>query len=425
MTNGQEDVVYKVTLDDSEILKELKQLVTRFEEVSEKADKSFKKAGGSAGKSGVVIGGVSGIVQELIGGFVELGKQAAQAFAALISNALELQKEAELTRISVTQIFGGNEAAADAFLDRIKELSIQLGVSRNELGQVGKGILPDVGDVSQTLDLLKNVTILGRDAGQGFDSIRVALEEALSGNLSSLQRRLNIPASTIAKAERYAEQFGLAEGLAKALAERVDQTGLSLDATANTLAVTSGRLQGLGQELLSIFGEGFAPEVTEQLQALLESLENNRDDIEAVAQAAGLLVKNIADLVGTELDEFVNNFNFQGLENGIDVITRIVNGFRLLLDVIQTIANTGASDVLIGLAQRDILQAAEGFQKLGETNPAAVFDEITESIEQYTERANENTEAIENRRKTVESNTDAEIEAANAYLQSQKALHGS
>lgn len=416
------DIVYEADLDDDDVLKALKRIDKNIDDIAKRGKKSFDGISKGAKGSGVVIGGVSGIVQKLVDGFVELGRQAARAFGALITSAIELNKEAELTKISVTQIFGGNEAAADAFLEKVRELSVQLGVSRTELGQIGKGILPDVGDVNQTLDLLKNVTILGRDAGQSFDSIRIALEESLSGNLSSLQRRLNIPASTIAKAERYAEQFGVAEGLARALQERVEGTGLSLDATADTLAITSGKLEGFGQDLLQIFGEQFTPELTEQLQNILQTLDENRDDIEAVAKAVGLLVQNAVAFIGTEMDDFINNIDFQSLEDGIDLVTRLVNGFRFLFDVIQAIANTGAADVIIGFAQKDFIQTAEGLSKLAQTDTADVMKEITDAFGQYSERVDENTKAIEKRREVVEDSTEADLEAANAYLKSQKAL---
>ena len=52
-----------------------------------------------------------------------------------------------MARISVTQIFGGNQKAAEAFLETIKESAIQLGISRTELTQLAKGVLPDIGQI--------------------------------------------------------------------------------------------------------------------------------------------------------------------------------------------------------------------------------------------------------------------------------------
>ena len=421
MADGQ-DVVYKVELDGKQLLSELQKIEKELRNVAKKGDQSFKKTAKTAGLAGGAVGLLVVCVAKLIEGFVELGRQAIRALGSIITQAIELNKEAELTRISLTQIFGGNEAAANAFLEQIKELSIQLGVSRVELGQIGKGILPDVGDVNTTLGLLQNIVILGRDAGQSFDSIRIALEEALSGNLASLQRRLNIPASTIADAEKYAEQFGLADGLAKALQERVERTGLSLEATRDTLAVTAGQLQGVGQDLLQIFGEQFTPELTEQIKNILQSIEENRDDIEAVAKAAGLLVKNVVDFIGTELDDFINNIDFRNIEEGIDNVTRLTNAFRLLFDTLQALSATGIGDILIGLATDDFAQVGVGLVKLATSDVSDVIGEADAALDQFNERVAENQQIINKRREVVESNTEAELEAANAYLQSQKAV---
>ena len=159
------NVVYKVSLTDKEVLAALNRIDKKIDDVADRGEKAFNGIQGSAKLSGVKIGAISGIVQELTGRFIDMGLRAIKVFADIAAESVELNKELELARISVTQIFQGNQAAADAFLESVKQSAVQLGVSRTELTQLAKGVLPDIGSIELTQQFTEAITIFRARCG--------------------------------------------------------------------------------------------------------------------------------------------------------------------------------------------------------------------------------------------------------------------
>ncbi len=279
-------------------------------------------------------------VTALSAAFVTLAAVATQAFINITKEGIALNKEAEITKLSLTQIFEGNEKAADAFISTIGDLAIRLGTSRQELTGLAKGILPDVGSIGGTEQLLENVIVLGRDAGQSIQSIRIATEEALSGNLSSLGRRLNIPRKTLDSIEEYQKEMSLADAINKGLGERILETGISVDVTADSFSTLQGRIEGARENFKILLGTAPFEELKEQAQDFLVTLEKQGPEINFVAEAFGDLASNVIDFVGSGINEFIASIDFQKVEQLVDSFNGAVAAGQLLFDVLFDLPDT-------------------------------------------------------------------------------------
>ncbi len=485
------DVIYTSSLDDSEVIESLDRMRAGFKEVgrdgakafrdiSKEADKSLKgidktatkvfgrfgKTGkatftgiqGGALKTGAAMGAIASVVDNVIDAVVELGVKAAQAFISVIGGSIRLNEEAELLKISLTQIFEGNEEAADAFLETVKQSAIQLGVSRQEFTAFAKGILPDVGSVEGAVQLAEQFVILGKDANQSFQSIRIAAEEALSGNLSSLQRRLNLPKDVIERVKVLAESMGEAAALTQALQERIDKTGLSIEATVNTFSTMKGVVIGIGESFQQQLGVAALEELKEQTAALLETFAANEGVIEDLAETLGLIVANVIEFVGTGLNDFLASLDFERVQELADALFGMVDAGRLLVDVlVDTDANEGierttetvniltkalvtagqaaallkATAAAINLDLKGGLRAAfTGGAAAAPGGGGALFDQeaFNESLrdsltafDDFNTRSEEFAEVQEARKEVTEDNTEAALAQAEALLQLRKA----
>lgn len=360
--------VLVIEVDQRKVVAALKKLNDSIEKTGKKAEKSFDKAGAS-------IGAVSGVVGALTEQFIQLGVAAVKTFLNITAAAVNLNKEAELTKLSLIQIFGGSEAAADAFIETVGDLAIKLGTSRQELTGLAKGILPDVGSIEGTAELLENVIVLGRDAGQGIQSIRIATEEALSGNLQSLGRRLNIPAKTLDSIREYQKEMSLADAINKGLGERILETGISADVTAESLVTLQGKVTGFAEQIQLAFGAPIFEEAKVQLADIISIFEENEPEIKEFAEAVGQIAANILEVVGLDISEGFRDIDFQSLIDFADNINRAVDALELLFNVmgsgVDEIENideksTSLADNLVVLAQAASLAKAV-FAELGAT----------------------------------------------------------
>lgn len=494
---ANQDVVYGASLDDDEVLAAYKRIVQgaaqsadkaaaafdkmakKIEEIADglddtnrKGKKSFDGMGKSIASSTVNLERFRAIGDEVVQTLVRLGVQAAKAFAAAVAGGIELNREAELVQLSVTAIFEGNEKAAQAFLELIDQTAIKLGASRQELRSLAKGLLPDIGDIELTNKLVEQLIILGRDAGASFTSIRIAAEEALSGqNLQSLARRLNL-GSVISQAEKYAKTMGQAAGLSLALQERIEKTGLSTEVTADSLEVLLNTLRAEVLGLQTILGEGPAQELKEQITSILEAFQNNRSDIETVAKAFGDFAATVIEVVGSGISNLLNNLDYDGLQETADNFSRLVIKAELLAKILfdpelVNGLNQAANDILGALsaaletaaklaalskagqakskAEQEALEeidpnlafvvgagvtkalglvTEEEQAKIDAAGQAAYKEELLRSVAalESAEQAEQDLEdKIADRSKVQEKATDADLEAANALIELQKA----
>lgn len=343
------DVRYRATLDDSQVLAALKSIDRNLDKLANEGDRGFKRVGKSARLSGAQIGAMSGLVQELTRRFINLAERGARAFVQIARGGVELNRELEVLRISLTNIFEGNEEAANAFLEMTRETARRLKVDYVELSGLARTILPEAGDIEATNQLLEQAVVLGRAAGQNITGIRIALQEALAGQFISLQRRLNVPRSSIQRIKDLGEEIGLVNALTQVLGERVDKLGLDLDSLADTFEAKFALIQTRGKQLQQAFGEPIFEELKEQADALLSVLEEHGDDIERVAVAFGELAAAAVKLIGTNLVEFIDSLNFEQLEQIADDMQEALAAAELFVETIS--GGQFSQDLLDGLQQ--------------------------------------------------------------------------
>jgi len=324
------DVTYIAQLDNHQVLNQLIEVNTALKKTETIGDKAFSRINKKSKLSRMATGFVAGAVSALTTELIQMGKSAAKAFLTIIQGGVELNTQLESTRISLVAIFEGNEGAADAFLASMKEMSIKLRVPFTELAFLGKGILPDVGSVANTQKMLEQFTILGRDAGQNFTSIRIALEEALSGNLYSLQRRLNIPAFVIDKIREMSEEMGYTEAIIQALGDRIIETGLDLENFTDSGLFAFGAVQAEARELQRLLTNAGFEELKDQAQEFLKVFYENKDDVEYVTKAVGDLIADIVEFLGQKSINFLENLD-------PDKIDDVVLSAKNLLDTINII----------------------------------------------------------------------------------------
>jgi hypothetical protein len=453
------DVGYKAFLDDSQVLAALRNIDKNMDRLAGVGEKAFGRIGKESKVSGLQIGLVSGLTQQLVQDFIRLGEQAARAFVQIAAGGVQLNRELEVTRIALTNIFEGNERAADAFIGRVDELASRLRVDFQDLRTLAKGILPDIGDAQKTLKVLEQFVILGRDAGQNFTSIRIALEEAATGQFTSLQRRLNIPAESIRRIKALSEEIGIADALIEVLGARIEKAGLNLEDFAGTFEAQIGAIRAEGRQLQRVFGAPIFEELKEQAQAFLDVLDERGPEIERVAVAFGQLAAHIIELIGTNLNEFLTELDFRELEKTADALSDMADAADLLFSQLQGDVNEdlretrsiieAIRDALVTAAQAAALLRAdlarqraenesliestkgtdqEGLAALGvlksttdsaKAGQEAYKESILESVaafDEYNKRVEESRQRTEERGEATEETTQADIDAGDAIL---------
>lgn len=425
--------------------------------------KGSKTLGVSIGALASPLGLATAGVGALSAAFVALAAVATKAFIDITAGGIALNKEAEITRIALVQIFEGNEKAADAFIDTIGDLAVKLGTSRQELTGFAKGILPDVGTVGGTAELLENVIILGKDAGARIDDIRRTLEGALVGDFVGFQDVLNIPPPTIKKIKELAKEIGNAEAITAVLGDRIQDQGLSIEAFADTLDTLENKFTAQFQNFQKILGESPFEELKEEAQSFLVILDEQGDKIGFVAEAFGDLAANVIDFVGSNINEFIAALDFEAIERLVDSFNLALSAGQLVLDVLFELPDTqsGIEQTTIALIktqaalekvaelaakakvalQATFILAKAAFQittqqdfggaieTLKELEDVVSFENQEEAaknteaaFERYEQRIKSINEAQDKRRDTSDDATQADIDAGEAILANKNAL---
>lgn len=452
-----------IEVDQREVVAALRKLNDSIDKVAKNTERKFDKAGSSIGALTSPLGLATAGVGALSAAFVALAAVATKAFIDITAGGVALNKEAELTKLSLTAIFEGNEQAADAFIGVVGDLAIKLGVSRQQLTGLAKGILPDVGGIQDTAELLENVIVLGRDAGQKIQSIRIATEEALSGNLLSLGRRLNIPRKTLNNIKEYQKEMSLASAINKGLSERIAETGISADVTADSFTTLQGEIVGTAENFQKLLSESPFEELKEQARDFLVTLDEQDENIGFVAEAFGDLAANVIDFVGSGINEFIAALDFEAIERLVDSFNLALSAGQLVLDVLFELPDTqsGIEQTTIALIktqaalekvaelaakakvalQATFILAKAAFQittqqdfggaieTLKELEDVVSFENQEEAaknteaaFERYEQRIKSINEAQDKRRDTSDDATQADIDAGEAVLARKLAL---
>lgn len=502
------DVVWAANLDDSEVLAALRRIDANMERLADQGTKHFTRVGNStvflskqlseiqaelirinrdtarmadqgskgfsqvgegAKVSGFQIGFVSGIVQELTRRFIDLGERAFQALIRIAGGGVQLNKDLELTEIALTNVLGGNQEAAEAFLETTRQTARRLRTDYVELAQLAATILPQSNDIEQTNKLLEQAVVLGKQAGQNAAGIRIALQEALAGQFISLQRRLNVPATAIERIKELSQEMGLVNALVVVLGDRVKELGIDLESTADTAAAAFATLEAEGRRFQQILGEPVLEELKDQANALLDVLDEKGPALEHVATAFGQLLADVIEFIGTNIIDNLKSLDFAKLKRTADSLAGLLDTVQLLADVVfrtsfndqfiddtntmvdnlnqalltaaQLIAliQTGLAgiqrliDVAVevptpftpGADPRKFFEAAQRLREEGAFSQDEfnnILEDTVKLFDEYNNRLKENAERTRERHEEAEGDTDAALEQAQAYLEQQQRL---
>jgi hypothetical protein len=380
-------VVYTIKIDDKAILAELYKINAQLVKMESSGTKSFGKISGGSAMSAAKLLVVAEVLKDITVKLVEMGQQALEAFAQIVQGGVEANMSLEATKISLTSIFEGNEGAADAFMDTMQSLAMKLRVPYEELAYIGKGILPDIGSIENTEKVLENFIVLGRDAGQNFTSIRIALEEAMSGNLISLQRRLNIPAKVIDQIRAVADETSMAKALVQVLGDRIEKTGLQVEKFAGSGLMAFGEVQARAKNLQLQFSEPIFEQLKESALELIDVFKENEDDIVMALQSIGDLTADIIEFIANGGMDFLSEVDGEGVKE-------VVNNLKDMLDLVSLIASQfsgfeiplSVADAIEGL-NIQLLYLAKGIAIVKALNAAAKAEaEVFTSAEAKVDR---------------------------------------
>lgn len=290
------------------------------------------EAGAVAGPAGIAVAGVLLTVNELRKAFQDMAKRAVAAFTAVTKSSVEAAKEIEVARAQFEGFFEGNTGAAEAAMQRLLDLSVELG--ENVIG-IGRAFLPEVESLDQLERVVKLATALARyQPEQGVLGARIALQEAMAGEFRSLQRRFEISPVAIDQIREAFQNTGI-EGFLQALQDELERTGRSVEDLSDTFSVALGHIRERMRQIQQEMGAPIVEELKEQFAAVDEELERMEPDLVAVGHAFGEVVAKLVELVGTEIDKFLEGIDPEALLDLATAAFRVVNSIGLIFEVIS------------------------------------------------------------------------------------------
>ena len=290
------------------------------------------EAGAVAGPAGIAVAGVLLTVNELRKAFQDMAKRAVAAFTAVTKSSVEAAKEIEVARAQFEGFFEGNTGAAEAAMQRLLDLSVELG--ENVIG-IGRAFLPEVESLDQLERVVKLATALARyQPEQGVLGARIALQEAMAGEFRSLQRRFEISPVAIDQIREAFQNTGI-EGFLQALQAELERTGRSVEDLSDTFSVALGHIRERMRQIQQEMGAPIVEELKEQFAAVDEELKRMEPDLKAVGHAFGEVVAKLVELVGTEIDKFLEGIDPEALLELATAAFRVVNSIGLIFEVIS------------------------------------------------------------------------------------------
>jgi hypothetical protein len=462
-----------IEVDAKEAERALKKLNSSIDSTGQKAEKGFSKGGAALSKFSGGIGTIATGLGGLVTAFAAVSAAGVAAFAAIAAEGVQLASQLENARITFTNIFEGDEGAAEAFLGSLQQQALELGTNFGELTGFAKALLPDTESIDQFERLTKvAVTLEKADPDKTIDDVRVAIEGALSGDFTSLQERFDFnPDGVIANIKDLQGEFGQVEGIIAGLEAEFEKTGTNLEGFTDTFASTQDRIASRFSVLQTQLGEPVLSALTEEFSFFDNLLAENSDTLTLVAQQLGDVAATVVDFIGTGINDFLSDLDFSKFQELATGFFELIERARLIIDLLfqmDEATPNDSIDFLIGLVDKlnrafetaaqivalmkaalkalvgDLKNLAVGFEfissrlnlfkedlsiedataKLVDSNK--IFqDSMRESLgtmEESNKRLAENTTRQEERSKAIEADTSAELERAGAILAGKNAM---
>lgn len=449
------DYEFTAKLDDSQILAALAKIDNSINKIGQTGDSAFGKVS-SGSKSGAAgLGVLTGATTAVVNKLLEMGQAATRAFTEIIKGSIDAAKTLETTEASLTGILGGDSSAALAAIDKIRQESIRLGVDLTELAPA---FLPKVQDLEQFTKIGELVASLANlDPAQGAAGARLALSEALSGDVTSLRRRFEIDVTPIKEAQA---EFGELEGLLIGLEEVLKSRGQDFATLADTAGATFNQTKQIAEDAKTTFGEPILDALKEDFQALNQFLLDNKDTIDVLAGSLGDLVADIADFAGDNFLNFTENIDLEklqefilGLQDGVaraQAFADVLGNFKTdnaqqsigeLLFSVENLNNVletatkllaivqlgqfatsfdGIQQIEAGILSGDI-KNFEDVLRLAEDQTGAIAN-ATQALNDQNAAIAENHQRLQDRINDQNESNEADLAAANAALAAKQQL---
>lgn len=325
------DIVYQAQLDDSQVLKALQNIDKNIDKLAQSASRDFQKVGKSAQVSGIQIGLVSGAIQELTRRIINMAETAVSSFVNMTQQAVQLAAGLETTGKIFEGILGeGSEAAAVGALEHIRAQSRELGI---DLAETSRAFLPFVASLEE-LDRVNRIgaALAISQPEQGELGARIALQEALSGNVQSLVRRFEIPKTLGKELQKALDEGGVAEFL-DTFENIMKRMGRDVDNLTDTFQFAFGRITQNVTQLQTSFGVPITDELKGQLNELDTIFKANFDDFEALATKAGEVIASILDTASiADVGQFFAD-NKDEIYQFLEALQQVVSSAKELVDI--------------------------------------------------------------------------------------------
>ena len=449
------DYEFTAKLDDSQILAALAKIDDSINKIGQTGDNAFGKVS-SGSKSGAAgLGVLTGATTAVVNKLLEMGQAATRAFAEIIKGSIDAAKTLETTEASLTGILGGDSSAALAAIDKIRQESIRLGVDLTELAPA---FLPKVQDLEQFTKIGELVASLANlDPAQGAAGARLALSEALSGDVTSLRRRFEIDVTPIKEAQ---SEFGELEGLLVGLEEVLKARGQDFETLSQTASVTFNQTKQIAEDAKTTFGEPILDALKEDFQSFNQFLLDNKDTIDILAGSLGDLIADIANFAGDNFLNFTENIDLEklqefilGLQDGVaraQAFADVLGNFKTdnaqqsigeLLFSVENLNNVletatkllaivqlgqfitsaeGGAQIGAGIASGDI-KNFEDVLRLAEDQTGAIAN-ATQALNDQNAAIAENHQRLQDRINNQNESNEADLAAANAALTAKQQL---
>lgn len=339
------DYEFSARLNDQQILAALKNIDANIEKIAKNGDEAFQGIGrgskSGAASMGILAGATTAVVTKLI----EMGTAAIRGFSEIVKGGVEAAKSLETTGASLTGIFGGDPTLALSALDQIRKESLRLGIDLTELAP---SFLPKVESLEQFTKIGELTAALARlDPAQGAAGAKLALNEALSGDVTSLRRRFEIDVTPIQEAQK---EFGELEGLLVGLQQILESRGQDFESLADTAAAKFGIVQETFSQLQTELGQPILDSLKDQANSFIDLFTEElpdgtrkvKDEFVVLAQSIGDLIADITDLGGDELFGFLTNLDLEQLQ-------QLILDAQDIIDIIQTIKEVADQNPLENL----------------------------------------------------------------------------
>ena len=318
-----ERLVFEGRFNDDQIIKALRRIESKLDDVEDKGKRAFDGIGGESGNAAVKIGAIGGAVAAVTTKLLELGQAGIEVLKQFVQESIETARGFESIGASLTGIFGGSEELAADTFEFIRGESRRLGL---DLSQLATTFLPKVGDLDQFTQIAEVAAgLAGRNAAEGAEGAQVALREALSGDFVSLAERFDIGKQDIANIKELQAELGNVEGLIAGLGGILTASGQNFEAFADTSQTALNRLGEFITDLQNAFAAPLVEGQGAALSNFLTVLEDNREEIELIAGAIGDVIGLALELASTRIFEGVEDFDASPITAFIGDITEFIS----------------------------------------------------------------------------------------------------